>query len=246
MIRFKSFDEARATRTHKVNQEGRENWISRYFVATREEPAQPMGFLVEKKAHDVVYPHFHDVNQFQVIVGGYGKLGRFPVRPFSMHYTNGFTGYGPITGEDEGIAFFTLRNRWDSGAKYLPKQRSEMKPAPKRVRMAVNLPLSDEVARQARRDTALETLIEPEADGLASWFLRVPPGGKMEGPSPEAGGGQYVIVAGGTLEHADRAFGRLALGYVPTEAGPLPVQAGPDGVELLVMQFPDREARPPA
>jgi hypothetical protein len=245
MIRVVSTDEGMASRALSVRGENRQSWISRYFLASKEAPRQPVGFMVEKRPNDIVHPHFHAVNQFQVIVGGYGRLGKFPVRPFSMHYTNGFTGYGPIYAEDEGIAFFTLRNHWDPGAKYLPAQRAEMRPAPKRHRMAANLPLSDAETLTARSDTAVETLVEPEQDGLASWFVRVAPNGMAHAPRTAAGGGQYALVAGGALLHEGRAFPRLSLAYVSADEGALPIQAGPEGVELLLMQFPNTEARPP-
>jgi hypothetical protein len=246
MISVKSIEDARANRTLIARGENRESWISRYFLSAKETPERPMGFLVEKKPHDVVHPHFHACNQFQVIVGGYGRLGKFPVRPFSMYYTNGFTGYGPIVGEDDGIAFLTLRNRWDAGARYLPQQRSEMLPAKKRHKMAGNIPISGAAALADRATSELETLVEPEADGLASWFMRVAPGDLVKGPDPTTGGGQYYVVASGTLVYEDRELPHLSMAYVSADGDALPVQAGPGGVEVLVMQFPNAEAYQPA
>ena len=202
MVVAKSIAEARSDFTHIVHDDGRESWVSRFFNATPEEPERPVAFLVDKKAHGIVPPHFHEVNQFQIIAQGSGWLGKQDVQPFTVHYTNGFTGYGPICADEEGISFFTLRNRYNpGGAHYFPEGRSFMKPAPRRHRVSDHLELSKTEALKSRQDEVLETVFEPESDGLAAWFLRAIPGTITHAPSPDQGGGQYVVVAGGTLVH---------------------------------------------
>jgi hypothetical protein len=243
----KSISEARANCRHLVHADGRESWVSRFFTASAETPARPVAFLVEKKANAIVPPHFHEVNQFQVIVAGSGKLGKQDVQPFTVHYTNGFTGYGPITAAEFGIAFMTLRNRFDpGGARYFPAGRSFMKPAPKRHRVSGHLPLSDAEALKNRRSEALETVFEPESDGLASWFLRAAPDSTTYTPDPVHGGGQYVIVTDGTLVQDGVEFPRLSCAYVASQEGPMALQAGADGLEVLILQFPVAEAYPHA
>ncbi len=245
MILAKSIDDARANQIHRVSPDGRESWISRFFHATAEAPDTPMGFLVDKKAHAVIQPHFHEVNQFQVIVDGYGRLGKQEVRPFTLHYTNGYTGYGPITAEDEGISFFTLRNRFDPGAKYFSNSRHLMRSVPRRHRMPGPVALSDADTLRSRKHESLETVIEPEDDGLAAWFQRVVPGATTQAPDPARGGGQYIIVAGGTLLYNDAELLKLSCAYVSPDDAPMSLQAGPDGLEVLIAQFPVAETCSP-
>ena len=76
----------------------------------------PMAFLVEKEPHAVTKPHFHEADQYQVIVQGGGRLGTHGVGTVAVHYTDAWSAYGPIVAADEGISWFTLRNTWDSGA----------------------------------------------------------------------------------------------------------------------------------
>ena len=243
MIMAKSITEARVNCEHRVRGEGRESWVSRFFKATADHPEQPVAFLVEKKPDSVIAPHFHDVNQFQVIVGGHGKLGKQEVKPFVLHYTNGFTGYGPITAEDEGIAFLTLRNRFDpGGARFFPEGRSFMQPARKRHRVSEHLVLSDDEGLKSRTCEAIETAIEPEDDGLAAWFLRAVPGAKTHAPSPADGGGQYLVVARGMLLYDGRAFPELSCVYVSADSEPMLLEAGVEGLEVLIAQFPRAEA----
>jgi hypothetical protein len=239
MILAKSSVEARAQRTHLLHADGRESWLWRFFTATPETPDQPVAFLVEKKARGTVPPHFHEVPQFQVIAEGHGRLGKQAVQPFTVHYTNAYTGYGPICAAEDGIAFLTLRNQFDSaGARYFPAGRSFMKPTSKRHRLSGHLAVSNAAALQSRQQTALETVFAPEVDGLAAWFLRAVPGTVSHTPDPATSGGQYVVVAGGSLLHHGTAFPSLSCLYVSCEEGPLALQAGVDGLEVLILHFP--------
>ena len=80
----------------------------------------PMAFLVEKDPAAVVHPHFHSADQYQVIVQGAGRLGVHDVASVAVHYTDSYSAYGPIVAADEGVSWFTLRNAWDPGARYMP------------------------------------------------------------------------------------------------------------------------------
>lgn len=245
MILAKSLAEARAQCTHLVHPDGRETWVSRLFTASAEAPEAPVAFLVEKKAHAIIPTHFHEVNQFQIIVEGHGTLGKHAVQPFTVHFTNGFTGYGPITAAEEGIAFFTLRNRFDpGGARFFPAGRSFMKPAPKRHRLSEPLVPSNAAALQGRRSAVQETVFVPEVDGLAAWFLRAVPDTLTHTPAAAPGGGRYILVAGGSLVYGGEVFPRLSCLYASAEEPSFALQAGPDGLEALLLQFPVSEAYP--
>jgi hypothetical protein len=246
MILAKSSLEARANRTHRVHADGHETWVWRFFTASAERPDVPVAFLVEQKAQTIVPPHFHEVPQFQVIVAGHGTLGKQEVWPLTLHYTNAYTGYGPLGAAEEGMAFFTLRNQFDAGgARYFPAGRSFMKPTPKRHRVSGHLAPSDATALRSQQNATLDTVLAPEADGLAAWLLRAVPGTSTPTPPPEQGGGQYIIVAGGSLLHDGMAFPRLSCIYVSCDEGPLALQASPEGLEVLILHFPRPTAAPP-
>ena len=86
--------------------------------------ALPQGFLVQQPPGSVTRPHFHETNQFQVFVGGGGHFGKRPAAPLTVQYASGHTPYGPISANDEGLLYYTLRQRWDPGAKYARDARS--------------------------------------------------------------------------------------------------------------------------
>lgn len=93
-----------------------------FLKSSNETPDQPVAFLTERDLHRPIPPHWHRVDQFQVVVGGNGTLGRHSVAPYCMHFARAYTPYGPIADDGkEGVAFFTLRRRFDPGANYMPE-----------------------------------------------------------------------------------------------------------------------------
>src|SRR5690348_13864030 len=57
---------------------------------------EPQAFIAEMDANGTVKPHFHQVDQFQVLVDGSGTLGRSPAPVIALHYADHHTAYGPI------------------------------------------------------------------------------------------------------------------------------------------------------
>ena len=57
-----------------------------------------------------------------MFVQGGGKLGRRPsIDGITIHYTDEFTGYGPVAASNDGLAYFTLRGFFDPGAEYVDR-----------------------------------------------------------------------------------------------------------------------------
>jgi hypothetical protein len=57
----------------------------------------------------VIKPHFHSVDQYQVVVRGVARSGKHPMCSGDFHYADAYTSYGPIVAGEGGLAFFTLR-----------------------------------------------------------------------------------------------------------------------------------------
>jgi hypothetical protein len=200
----------------------------------------PQGFLVEQPAGAITRPHFHEVDQFQVIVDGDGKLGKGDIRPVTVHFAGGHTPYGPLIAGDAGVTYFTLRAAWDPGAKYMPESRDKLKPVRRRYRLAPAVSLSDAAALAARDTVALEPIMEPEEDGLAGYVLRLGAGGKVNLPDPATGAGQYLVVVNGSLAHDGGDMPRWSCLYQTADEAPLPARAGAAGLELLILRFPKK------
>ena len=167
-----------------------------------------MAFLVEKEPHAVVKPHFHQADQYQVVVQGGGRLGQHDVGTVAVHYTDAWSAYGPIVAADEGIAWFTLRNAWDSGARYMPAAREQLRAArvqnfQHREATAAPMPVASDVELARTDKLACMAVIEQTADGMATWRYRLPADAIVHGPAiRREGGGQFWIVLSGAASAA--------------------------------------------
>ena len=205
----------------------------------------PMAFLVEKDADAIVRPHFHAADQYQVIVQGGGRLGTHDVGTVSVHYTDAYSAYGPIVAAGEGISWFTLRNAWDPGARYMPAERAQLREARARFqhREATCGPLAPltEAELAALADVTGSAVIEETKDGLGTWRYTVKSGGVARGPDPSTGGGQFWLVSSGTAHVPGGALlPPNSCVFVAPDDAALQMFAGPSGADLLCMQFPKR------
>ena len=198
----------------------------------------PQGFLVQQPPGAVTPAHFHEPNQFQVFVGGKGRIGAFAAAPLTVQYANGHTPYGPIVAGPEGVEYFTLRQRWDPGAKYLPANRDKLVKGNQRTRVKGALDVGSEAVRCCRKTVQVETVFAPEADGLAACLFRMGPGHAPRMPDPAGTGGIYFIVAAGSVVHDGRELPRLSTLYSTPDEPRIRLEAGPTGADLLVLHFP--------
>ena len=80
-------------------------------------------YLVGQKA-PVLRPHYHEVDQFQVVLDGDGRLGRHAIGSGTVHYSDAYTVYGPIFADGpDGLSYFTLRLDPAVGLNYMPESR---------------------------------------------------------------------------------------------------------------------------
>jgi hypothetical protein len=231
-------------------------WVTTFLGANRhtlpedapvpgEDEIYPMAFLVEQDPTKVVQPHWHQADQFQVVVGGQAKMGTHDVEGVALHFTARYSAYGPIVASERGVNYFTLRNGFDPGAKYMPGARTELKTRRRNAhREAVVDPCpSARTAELAALAAPIcQNVMPPEADGLAAWRYRLPPGAELTGPEPAAGRGQHWLVLAGDVRRdaAADAFGVFSCLFVyPTDPA-LKLRAGAQGAELLCMQYPRR------
>jgi hypothetical protein len=210
-----------------------------------DEGLYPMAFLVEKDAGAVVHPHFHQADQYQVVVQGSGKLGLHDIASVAVHYTDAYSAYGPIVAAEEGVSWFTLRNAWDPGARYMSAHRQQLRAARAKFQHREATcgplpPLTDaELAALASVQGA--AVIEPTTDGLGTWRYTVPPSGSVTGPAPHTGGGQFWLISAGSAAVPGGALlPPQSCIFVGPEDAAACLTAGPAGADLICMQFPRR------
>lgn len=198
----------------------------------------PQGFLVEQPPGAITLPHFHETNQFQVFVEGIGSMGKHAAEPLTVQYANGHTPYGPITASDTGVKYFTLRQSWDPGAKYMPGARDKLAKGNQRTRIKGNIPLTIDTARADLKSTAIETIFAQEADGMAAWLCRCGPHQSVDIPAATGSGGQYIVVAAGTFEMSGKTFDKWSTLFRSADEPDLAIRSLASGLDLLVLQFP--------
>ena len=103
---------------YSMSKDERMQWHEKLLT----QPDSPHAFLIEVPGNTETPAHFHRVPQYEVFVQGGGKLGRrHAVESVTIHYTDEFTGYGPILAADKGLSYFTVRNFFDPGAEYVDR-----------------------------------------------------------------------------------------------------------------------------
>lgn len=227
---------------------GNDFWITAYMGSNRYDPGAappptdgslyPMAFLVEQDPGCIAPSHFHQADQFQVVVAGAGRLGTHDLAPVTVHFTGKYSPYGPLVAGETGLHYFTLRNGWDPGARYMAEERALLRSVPgRRHREAVAGPLP-----AADPAVACETCLAPTEDGLAALRYTLPAGASVTGPDPAGGNGQYWVVTSGSLLHNGDELTARSCVFLSPEEPAFTAMAGPRGLDVLALQFPRTKA----
>jgi hypothetical protein len=199
----------------------------------------PTCFLVEQAPNSIVEPHFHQADQFQVFVAGEGLLGKHKIAPVVVHYVNAFTPYGPIKSLGDGIHYFTLRNGYDPGARFLPGAIKELPRAPRRHATSTPSPIGRDPGPAA---TEWTNLFEGEADGLAAYHVKLARGDTQSVGESQATCGEFWVVLRGSLELGTKALLAYSCLYRSGQEERPMARAGRNGAELVVLHFPVTDA----
>jgi rubredoxin len=218
----------------------------RYNVTFMSPPApdvaqDPHAFLVESTKEDHFATHFHRVDEFQVVVGGGGKMGRHTLVPGLVHFARADTPYGPISVADEGLQFLTLRACKDaSGAHFFPKGKEALQNIADRDPWQVSEP----AAFDKTASVALRPFGKIKDDrGLAAYSISLAPGAKASAPDPSATAGQYLLITQGSLKYEGNEHAALTIIFVKSTEKPFQLEAGAQGLKAVVMNFPQGRAK---
>ncbi|MDO9278090.1 MAG: hypothetical protein Q7U05_05960 [Polaromonas sp.] len=239
MIISESLERARSSTPRVVNKAEFVGVVTDLFVSEASSGPRPQSFLVEQSANWTLPTHFHLEHQFQVFTAGSGSLGKTPIHPLTVHYASPHSGYGPLISQSEGISYFTLRAMSDTGAWYLPEAREHLKVRIKKQQShAEPAELIGHEALKNWSAPSQESLLELDPGGLAAWLLRLPPNTKMPAPDGQAlGGGRFYVVSKGSALISQAWMPAWSTAYVTPDES-VDIQSGPEGLEILVLQFP--------
>jgi hypothetical protein len=232
MALIASAEDVRAKR-RRASSNGTGFWLTTYIGANRYAPdiepppgpdtIYPMAFLVEQDADAVVGAHYHQADQFQVMVGGAGRLGTHDVEPGAVHFAGAWTAYGPLRADYDGLQYFTLRNGWDPGARYMefPENRATLRAQPRLHREMVGNPVASD-------------------DGLCVCRYNLREGEHVTGPDPADGAGQFWLVLRGTMVRDRIVLPERSCVFTYPDEPTFVATAGAMGLTVQVMQFPKK------
>ena len=235
-----TYEQMLATRKHMTLPNGTGVWKSYFFRTPEGGAPSPQAFLVEQGANEVVLPHFHEQNQFQVIVHGGGSVGRREAAPITVHYAGAYTGYGPISSGEDGLWYLTLRPMMDNGPLYVHESRDKMKAGPKKHFQSAPIDTMPEVELAKLAQPEVQT-INADPEGPTVEMLRVPPQQRQTARGPEHGGGQFFFISGGSLLANGVAYPKWSCLWVANGDPALQFVAGTGGAEVLMLQCPPAE-----
>ena len=240
-MQIAAYEDVKHGKTSRNPPTGGTAWRTNFIMPPSKEIVDhPVAFLAEGTPYRVIKPHFHEVDQFQVIVKGGGVIGKHPLSLNAVHFSRAHTPYGPLTGAEEGVGFLTLRAHWDPGAQYLDNPDSKAKLVnlegrkPWQITEPCDFSGNAEVNMNAFKDIKDER-------GLAAYSIKLSPGATMMSPDISQTNGQYLIVTKGSLSYEGKHYGAVSIGFCKPDEKPFPIIAGPEGVEALVLHFPRLE-----
>lgn len=202
----------------------------------------PHVFMIESSPNRSLATHFHDVDQFQVVVAGSGSMGRHHLLPHVVHFARGFTPYGPLLSgpDEEGIAYVTLRARAcpTGGAQRLPECRSRLTSiSGRKPWQASGVPLF--VSPGTNGVGLAEIPGIRDERGLAGHAVTLSSHASIELLQPAKGDGFCVVVLQGSLVHQRVSKAALTVVYVEPEEASYLMVAGPSGLQGLILNFPE-------
>src|SRR5215813_3918205 len=208
-----------------------------FFRATPDTPDAPSAFLAQYDPGDRSCPHFHAVDQFQILVKGKGQFGRHEVTPYYVHFARAYTPYGPLHADEQtGWTFMTLRTRYDPGAQRLPGALPRLHQVKDRTPWQVTTSAPFPARGQG---VAMHEVAEiRDEQGLFVRSLTMAAGTRTVAPAASGGDGQYLAVVKGSLLHDGGERKALTVVFVKPDEEAFQIQAGPEGLEALILNFP--------
>lgn len=198
---------------------------------------QPMVYLVEQAAGATVDPHYHEVEQFQLFVGGSGHIGTHVLDGLTVHYAGPYSPYGPIVAGPQGVNYVTVRREWDRGAQWMPGAAPALRAMPNRKHVTfTSQPLARCADLQSLTGVSESALLPAAQGGPQAWRVCAGPGAELR-CDPAGSAGQFLYVLSGSLQHDGASSGPGDCFYLTADEAPLVCLAGGQGAELVRLAF---------
>jgi len=216
------------------------------FLGDRDNPNLPLIGLSTFGPGRVSTPHFHNVDQFQIMTEGKGKMGRHDICANSIHFSTAYTPYGPFTADAEtSLTCLIIRVRPDTGAQHSLEDLHKLSQIPDRHPWQVTRDVSFPEIGAA--NVLMQSVAEIQNEnGLATYTLSMKPNAVAVTPDPSNGQGLFVVLVKGSLIHDNRESKALTVVFVSNNEKKFEICAGPAGLEGYIVQFPRANAQSPS
>ena len=224
---------------------GIQHWGTTFFgprTSTTRAPG-PQATMSEMQAHESLRTHFHGVSMFQLFIAGSGTIGNRgqELKPLSIQFKDHHTTYGPVTAGPQGLSFVALRMyTGDSKPVFINNKdeaKAKIRPSKRRNLISEPVHFSTEPVLRARPEVTWETMFE-EDDGVHAQVVRLGADMSAMAPDPKLAGGHYIFVGNGTMIQGGEDLPLWSMAVVENTEEVFEIQAGKDGLEALVLQYP--------
>lgn len=195
------------------------------FEGDRDGDRVPQAFLVHQEPGSVLTAHYHLEDQFQVFVGGAGKIGAHDISPVSVHFASRESGYGPLVAGPSGLDYFSLRAITHRGVYALPESRAQMMPGLKKRQKTV-----EHVSFEDFPDC--RPIVEPDDSGLGAWRVSAAANEQVRLPRHPGGGGCFYVVSAGSVQQGQACLPVHACVFASPDEAPPEFTAQQQGAQL--------------
>ncbi len=237
MIQITSHAATKPEERYEVKGGGGEAWRHNYIGFSPEQPDRAQAWLLDSTPQRVLRAHFHEVDQFQVIVNGNGLMGKHKAVPGMVHFSRAHTPYGPVIWGDEGMGLLTIRARPDTpgGAKYMPELRDKLRSTPRKAFQVSHVVSPPETLSG---DVHMEAIPDMHDDsGLAAHAITLKPGATTLAPDPSKSSSQWILIMQGSLVYQGKTYPAFSIAEVSPDEKAFPLEAGADGLHSIVLSF---------
>jgi hypothetical protein len=198
----------------------------------------PQAFLVGRRDEGARFkPHYHPVNQFQVMLTGTGRIKLEPLYPGSFHYADANTPYGPIVTGPDGFEFMTVREQLTNTRIRLPEGREGINRSGRNIVRHVQPRWTNADAPDAP-GVDEELVVPREPDGLEVLAVHVRRASTYVDDDTTRRCRQYVLVLSGSVEHQGGSLGKASMVFAEPGESFGAVTGECEASTVLIMRFP--------
>ena len=185
-----------------------------------------------------VAAHFHDVDQFQVMLEGTMSLSNHTLEPIGVHYTDADTPYGPFSGGPKDMMAVLRPSRAGKVWMNDPEGRKGRNPLGREL-IAVSRDLEWQELSGALAGVQCKLLLGTEdEEGPKAQLWKCASGFVLErGPTPF---GEYQVLVKGSARLGNHEMKPYCMRYVVGDEAPAQITAGPEGATWLILTFEQR------